>query len=206
MIYLIWLLKMISSLLMKYLVAWPLTPLIVLFTDDSGNLPNWLSWFQTHDANMDAISVRTGKIDKAWAESRWFKIEDRHWKRYINRCGWIWRNSVYGYNHSVLAIPFNRYQKLAVFGDSLVTSSPKGKAGLVKRYLYEVDFEDEGKYKLIAWQWYLVKRFKNILKGRCLRVSIGYKLWSWDAWQKTKKEEIAKGHAAGSIGFQKFIT
>lgn len=192
MVYTIWFIKTVVSLAMKYFIAWPLTPIIVLFTDSQGNLPKGLSWFQTHDNTMDGDRDWKG-IGKIPAK-RPYPIQDTAFKQYWNRCHWIWRNSLYGFNERHLALAFdppNEY--LLVFGDKNVTSSPNGKAGVVKRYLYRLS--DDG---LVAWQYYRVKRFKNILKGRCLRINMGYKLWSWG------NPKWPKGHSAFSIGFQKF--
>jgi hypothetical protein len=48
-----WALLSLFNLVLKYGIAWPLTPVIVLFAKPNGWLPDWLFWFQTNDASLD---------------------------------------------------------------------------------------------------------------------------------------------------------
>lgn len=91
-----------------YAVAYPLTPLVVLFASKDGWLPGWLRWFQTFDAT----------IDSAWQDSYQFCIDatPSNWFQYVwtyrgapdtptglnlfmLRCRWLWRNAAYGFDY-----------------------------------------------------------------------------------------------------------
>lgn len=166
MIYLKWFVLMLLDLLIKYLIAWPLTPLIVLFADDDGKLPNWLYWFGTPDNSLDG--------DLGWrTESRPYIQEHSPYQRYINRCHWLWRNSTYGFGEQVLGIKYDR-SAMAVWidGDQRVSNGPPGVSGLVKRLLY-------CNGKVIAFQWYYIRQYKR-WPDKCIRINIGWKLWSID--------------------------
>jgi len=183
MIYFKWFLLSLFNLIFKYLIAWPLTPIVVLFTNRNGWLPSWLFWFQTPDNSLDG--------DSGWKnESRPYLIENNSYQRYINRCYWLWRNSLYGFNESVLAIDAS-YKKIkySVIGDESVSNIP-GKSGLVKRYLHL-----DG--KLIAFHWYYVQQLKHWPK-KCLRISLGWKLFGY------KNSRANKIHMALSIGINKY--
>lgn len=152
------------DLAFKYLVAWPLTPLVVLFVNKEGELPNWLYWFTTPD---------NPKLEDAgWIkESRPFLQQKNRFQRYVNRCFWLWRNSGYGFSESVMAIHYQPEDELVVKGDPNVSNGPPGVNGLVIRYLYR-------NKKLIAVQFYYVRRYKHFLTKKCIRVNVGWKLWS----------------------------
>lgn len=164
------------------MVAWPLTPIVVLFAKKDGWLPNWLYWFQTHDNSLDG--------DGGWiTESRPFLRETSRLKRYVNRCFWLWRNSLYGFNESVLSVETGYgLEKLVTKGNPAVSNHPLGVPGAVKRELYRNG-------RLIAWQWYYIKPL-FFYKKKCLRINLGWKIWDY-------KPGI-KQHMATSIGFNKF--
>ena len=54
---------------------------VVLFVDENGNLPRWLSYFQTFDATIP--------------------------KGYLNGVKWLMRNPAYGFDYYVFGIPWN---------------------------------------------------------------------------------------------------
>jgi len=54
---------------------------VVLFADANGNLPRWLSYFQTFDAPIP--------------------------KGYLNGVKWLMRNPAYGFDYYVFGIPWN---------------------------------------------------------------------------------------------------
>jgi len=160
----VWLVKVFGNILAKYLIAWPLTPIIVLFVKRDGELPNWLYWFTTPD---------NPKLEEyGWIhESRPFLNESNRFKRYVNRCFWLWRNSLYGFNESVIGVELGiGREKLITVGDSTV-GNLTGVQGIVKRKLYRNG-------TLIAWQWYWIKQLP-FWKRKCIRVNLGYKLWSY---------------------------
>jgi len=159
-----WCLSIVVMFFAKYLVAWPLTPLVVLFVRGDGWLPGWLSWFGTPDNSMDG--------DGGWqTESRFFINESNKFKRYINRCGWIWRNSLYGFNRDVLSIKYKAGDTLVVIGDPNVSNGPPGFSGTVVRRLMRGG-------KIVAWQWYYIRQYKRWPKT-CIRINLGYKLWGF---------------------------
>lgn len=161
MIYIKWFILSISNLFLKYFIAWPLTPIICLFVKTDNSLPYWLYWFTTPDNPY--------LKDIGWiTESRPFLNENNIFKRYINNCFWLWRNSLYGLNESLFSVKF-RNGIIKVVGDDNVSNGPGGKPGLVKRYYYDNN-------KLIAWQWYYIKKISS---KKCLRINLGWKLFSY---------------------------
>lgn len=87
----------ITQLLFTYLLAIPFAPLIALFCKSDGYLPNWLAWFQTQDAPLDAgwrdgyfaVSGTPTGITLWWLRTRW-----------------LWRNPAYGLCYWPLGIPY----------------------------------------------------------------------------------------------------
>ena len=164
MIYFKFLFLLITSLFFKFCIAYPLTPIIVLFADKEGKLPNWLYWFSTVDHGIDG--------DKGWIEgSRPIKIEKTKIDQYRNRIHWLLRNSADGFASSILGIKtgFGK-EEFIIVGDSLVTNGPPGRSGIVKRY-----YKRDGKVK--AFQWYYVRQYKH-WPNQCIRINIGWKMFS----------------------------
>lgn len=79
-------------------LAYILSPLVALFCKDDGYLPNWLAWFQTFDAPLDAgVNDKYPGFDPA--DSKWW-----------NRTKWLWRNPAYGFCYWAIGIPFDPTQ------------------------------------------------------------------------------------------------
>lgn len=136
-----------------------LAPIVSLFANQVGWLPNWLSWFQTPDNSLDG--------DGGWQyEHRPYKTEDKFWHRWWNRTRWLHRNSMYGFAINVLGVTSLPTDQLMVVGDPRVSNRPLF-AGLVKRYLLRDN-------KVIAFQWYYVKPWSEAM---CIRINFGWKLW-----------------------------
>jgi len=182
MIYFKWAFLVIFNLILKYLIAWPLTPIIVLFAKKDGWLPWWLNYFNTVDSNLDG--------DAGWInESRPFK-NNTWFYRYFNRCRWLWRNSLYGFNESVLAVRFDiNKQWYSCQGSETIGNGPGGHSGTVKRRLH---FSGN----TIAWQWYTIRRLKHF-PNKCIRINLGWKLWNYP--------NAGKGHLAFSCWINHFI-
>jgi hypothetical protein len=164
MIYLKWFLFTIVNLLLEipnYLFA----PIIVLFVNEDGYLPNWLYWFQTTDNSLDG--------DEGWiAGTRTIKNPTNKFHRWINRFRWIQRNSLYGFSEKVSGVRYDRTQDtLKVVGNPAIGNGPGGLSGTVTRYLYRQD-------KLIAFQWYYIHQWGS--SPNCIRINIGWKLWNFD--------------------------
>lgn len=160
MIYVKWFLLALSGILLKYLVAFPLTPIIVLFAKSDGYLPKWLNWFQTFDAPLDG--------DLSWLNNRPYKSESGRYQRYINRCYWLWRNSLYGFSRSVLGVKHIEGEDLLLTGD-VQTSETSSHSGSVLRKLYQNG-------ELVAFQYYRVSQWGS--SSKCTRLNIGWKLWA----------------------------
>lgn len=75
-------------------IAYALAPAVALFCKDDGYLPEWLAWFQTFDAPLDA-GVRDGYPGFDPKDSKWW-----------NRTKWLWRNPAYGFCYWVCGISF----------------------------------------------------------------------------------------------------
>jgi hypothetical protein len=83
------------------IVAYVLTPFIVPLCDDKGNLPVWLSWFQTFDASCDA----------GWQDG-YFAVTGvpTGYKLWWLRTRWLWRNPAYGFCYGPLGIAYDPAQ------------------------------------------------------------------------------------------------
>ena len=79
---------------------------------------------------------------------------------YVKKVAWLWRNRTYGFSHEIRA---RSRGPVEVTGNPAVSNRPFF-PGLVIRTT------PEG-----YWQLYFVKR---TLKGRCLRVNLGWKIWT----------------------------
>jgi len=135
-----------------------LAPLVVIFASELGWLPRWLWWFQTPDNPLDG--------DDGWAEHRPYRDEDAYWKQYVNRVFWLYRNSMYGLSEDVLGFTVEPGFTYTCEGDEMVSNHPLVN-GLVRRSLTSGG--------TTYWQWYYVKAWSAT---RCLRINLGWKLWS----------------------------
>lgn len=149
------------SLIMS-LLNYPLAPLVVLFADENGWLPHWLSWFQTPDNSLDG--------DNGWqTEHRWFKghtLVDQGWRRWVNRFRWLWRNSMHGFEQGVLGFTPEPLHYYFHQGNQNVSNRPICN-GLVTRDVTNPDGR-------AAFQLYLVWAWSP---KYCLRINLGWKLW-----------------------------
>jgi hypothetical protein len=167
MIYFKWLGLAFIALVAKYFIAWPLTFFIVPLATSENKLPWWLSWFDTDDNTLDG--------DPGWRnENMPYRPENNRYQRYVNRCFWLWRNSIYGFSRQVMGVQYQDLlcETLDTVGDPAVSNGPPGVSGTVKRYLIR-----DG--KLIAFQWYYIRQYKR-WPGICIRINIGWKLWNYD--------------------------
>jgi hypothetical protein len=91
----------ILQLLFTYLLAVPFAPLIALACKADGYLPDWLFWFQTFDAPLDA-----GWKDGYFPTSGTPTGSTLWWLR----VRWLWRNPAYGFCYWPLGIPYDPSQ------------------------------------------------------------------------------------------------
>lgn len=82
---------------------------VAAFADEGGNLPRYLSWFQTFDATLDEgmysrrRELKEGTNDD-WADFDPYPVDS--FGRYMNRAKWLQRNTGYGFDYYLLGMPF----------------------------------------------------------------------------------------------------
>lgn len=163
--YLRWLLLLVPDLLAS-LLNYPLALVVVLFANEEGYLPRWLWWFQTPDNPLDG--------DGGWRNEHWqwrFKLP-ASLARYVGRVGWLWRNSMYGLAIDVLGAKTQGWDILITSGDTKTGNRP-----IHDGWCYRVLYRDG---QPIYWQFYYVKRWSET---RCVRINLGWKLWSFQPGQ-----------------------
>ena len=136
-----------------------LAPFVVPFASADGWLPNWLSWFQTPDNSLDG--------DGGWRNEHMpFKNERNKFQRWVNRTGWLRRNSMYGFKIDVLGFDLNEPFNYLYRGNQNVSDRPYA-PGWVYRAINTMDGRE-------TFQFYLIL---PTFPGKCLRVMAGWKLW-----------------------------
>lgn len=141
---------MVPLSLVLTLLCIVLAPVIVLFADNDGWLPSWLSWFQTMDNSLDG--------DNGWRTEHWqwrFKLPAAL-ATYVGRVGWLWRNPAYGFGIEKLTFPY----PIQYSGNTAVNDSP-GVEGWC-----HVDCGD-------LWQFVWVKR---ITQDKCIYCVFGWNI------------------------------
>ena len=140
-----------------------LAPIIVMFADKDGWLPRWLWWFQTPgDSLFGSIGWQT--------EDAWFIPQDTMWKVWLNRIGWLYRNSMYGFAISVLGVQSKEGDEVIMTGDPATNNHKKTfHPGTIRYTLYR-----DG--QPIAFQIYIIK---PLIFGRYFRGNFGWKLWDF---------------------------
>lgn len=73
-----------------------LCPVLPLFADDEGYLPEWLWWFQTP---FDTLDGDSGSWERHPGTGKW----QTYWRRVC----WLWRNAAYGFDMRVCGIKVN---------------------------------------------------------------------------------------------------
>jgi len=153
------------------IISYPLAPFVVLFCNKDGNLPRWLSLFQTYDNTCDG--------DNGYKqEHRFFPNNANAFQVWVNRTGWLWRNPAYGFD-ILLGCKCKVGDRLIILGDRATGDNPY-RAGVCEWKLYR-----EG--KLVGFQYYAVS---NLSSTKCLRLNAGWKLWN--AEEVTEKGIIIK--------------
>lgn len=156
-------LKFIVLILLDYLftiLGLILAPILPLFATKQQKLPKWLSWWDTPDNTLDG--------DEGWKNEHLLflncKGDNLDFIRiYLKRVCWLFRNTGYGFSHSVAGVDVSEQDVVSWEGNQKVGNRPLS----------------EGKCKAIlrgdnkAFMLYYVKK---TFKGKCLRVYIGWKL------------------------------
>lgn len=156
--YLKWLLYLPASLAFD-IVGRLLAPVVVLFADDEGWLPSWLSWFQTPDNSLDGDRGHA----ECWGDSK------EAWPTYVRRVAWLLRNCGYNFNISILGFKHQDGDTKQVFGDPTVGDT-SGVSGVCRWRVFR-----EG--KLVCWQIYIVRHYKIFGVWKCVRIGAGWKVW-----------------------------
>lgn len=105
------------------LLTWLLSavlPLVAFAAENQdtkqGDLPRWLSWFQTHDAPLDEVwrpsrtdGTEDWRADGLYMKDFWYlrskrsaEVKASRWLRYLARGAWLRRNPAYGFRANVL--------------------------------------------------------------------------------------------------------
>jgi len=144
-----WLALLLPSFAMS-VAAYPVAPLIAA-ADALFGEPRTralFGWFVTPD---NPLAGDSGHEARHAGRPRWYKV-----------VAWHWRNRAYGFDANVLRA--DTRGPVTVDGDRLVGNHPL-RQGAVWRTT------PEG-----YWQFYYVRR-NPLVKGRCIRVNLGWKLW-----------------------------
>jgi len=141
------------------LIAYILNPIIVLFSDSSGNLPPYLSWFQTQDASLD-------QTPEFIAENWPYLVGTSKIKVYLQRLFWLSRNCAYGFAYSVCGKDIN-YNNVIIKGNKSC-SNTDGVSGY--RFLY-----DKSKFILLR-PWSIYTAFQYGSSSLCFQVYLGWKI------------------------------
>ena len=159
MIYVKWAALIVPSLFMAILGR-ILAPILPLFADCEGWLPDWLWWFQTPDNPLDGDAA--------------------HWERhpgtdalstYARRVAWCWRNVAYGFDIDVLGVEVRSTDALIFEGDRDVGAKPPRSGWQWKQV------KRDG--KTVAFQLYGVRQYR-VWPQRCLRVNLGWKCFDFE--------------------------
>lgn len=138
-----------------------LCPVLPLFADEEGYLPDWLWWFQTP---FDTLDGDNGSLERHPGTG---KLQT-YWRRVC----WLWRNAAYCFDMRVCGIKVKPDTDQIVCEGNPDIGDKKGKSGKCKWYAYR-DSE------LIAWQWYYIKHYKFFGKWpKYVRIGFGWKIWS----------------------------
>lgn len=137
-----------------------LCPVLPLFADDEGYLPDWLWWFQTPFDTLDGDNGSwerhpgTGKLQTYW-----------------RRVCWLWRNAAYGFDMRVCGIKVNPDTDTIIHEGNPDIGDNSGISGKCTWIAYR-------KGEPIAWQWMYVKHYDLFGKWhKCVRIGLGWKIW-----------------------------
>lgn len=151
--------------LITTVLAYPLAPIIALFSDSEGNSTlgekNILRLWLTPDNTMLGDSKN---------KARWESFVSKYPKvgPYIQRVAWLWRNKAYGWSWYLLNTEIKEGQEIYWCGDPRTDCDP---------YHPGVWLATTKKNPLTArWMAYLV--LPTWPKSKCIRIYLGWKLQS----------------------------
>lgn len=136
-----------------------IAPVLPIFCDEDGWLPDWLSWFQTPDNSCDGDA---GHLER-WPRDGFF------WT-YARRVAWLLRNVAYGFDIQVLGRWVEPTDQITVEGNPEI-GDLSGISGICYRELFH-----DG--KRTAFQWFYVRHYSLFGLNKCVRIGFGWKLWN----------------------------
>lgn len=153
-----WAVRIPLDLLMA-IVGRLVAPVLPFFVQENGYLPRWLWWFQTPDNTCDGDA---GHLER-WPRSGGI------WT-YLRRLAWFLRNVAYGFGIDVLGVEVLPTDSWIIEGDESA-GDQSGISGTCYRRVYRGS-------KLVAFHLYYVKHYRLLGRPCCVRVSLGWKLFS----------------------------
>ena len=157
--YLIWFLLIFPSVFMA-VFGRLICPILPFFVQEDGHLPKCLSWFDTPFDTADG--------DEGHQE-RWPGTDRR--STYKRRVAWYWRNCAYGFDMRVCGIKVNPDTDQIIYEGNPDIGDDTEISGKCKWFAYR-----DG--ELIAWQFYYVKHYSLFGLDKCVRIGLGWKIWS----------------------------
>lgn len=147
------------------LMAYPLAPIIALFSDEEGNSTlgkyNPLRMWLTPDNTM---------LGDRKHRERWASFVEKHPKigPYVQRVAWLWRNKAYGFSWYLLNTKVGKDQAIHWTGDVETGDSPYHPGIWVATTSYNP----------ITARWMLYAILPSWPKSKCIRIYLGWKLQS----------------------------
>lgn len=143
----------VSADICNLVLAWPYS----LFT--ANGWPSWGRWLQTYD--------NPPRGDGQWLKEGWFPGITTGFKGYLNRVGWIIRNSMYTLAKEVLGLSLPEEAVLSWDGNEN-TSDKWAKPGFYRAVL-------TANHEVVGWEYYVVHPYKW-WPTRCMRLRLGWKM------------------------------
>ena len=139
-----------------------LCPVLPLFANDEGYLPECLWWFQTP---FDTLDGDNGSWERHPGTGKW----QTYWRRVC----WLWRNAAYGFDMRVCGIKINPDTDRIVYEGNPDIGDNSGQSGKCKWFAYKGETNEP-----IAWQWMFVQHYDFLRWHKCIRIGFGWKIWS----------------------------
>lgn len=130
------------------LLAFPLSPLIVLLTNQAGISPAWCWPWLTSDNPIDGDE---GHMER-WPDN------GTNWRVFCRRVAWLWRNRGYGFSERIAGAKM--IGKSVFYGDREISSDPYHSG-----WCYVTNNS--------AWEFYAIYAWNPWL---CLRIRLGWKI------------------------------
>lgn len=137
-------------------------PILPLFANEKGWLPDWLWWFQTPGDSLDGDN-------HSWERNPGTDA----WSTYKRRVAWLWRNAAYGFDMRICGIEVDPdVDRVIHIGDPDIGDNT-GISGVCRWYASKGDTD-----KPLAWQFMFVWHYDLWKWHKCVRIGAGWKIWS----------------------------